>query len=275
MSTELKGISIITIVKNGIDFIEETILSVIHQKGVEIEYIIIDGNSEDGTKGVIKKYNKGISHFISESDGGIYQAINKGISLATMPIIGLIHSGDCYLPGALKKVINSYNKYGSGIYYGDIIIREIVDHTLLSTLHSANFSEILKRMSIFHPSTFIARDYYIQHGLYDTHFKSASDYDLLLKFYYLGLKFRYVEGPLAIFSAGGISSSNFKLSRKENFKIRLKYQGSTSAIKYYVSRSFHHYLTSLRNYIFIFLFGIKMFNKLKIRKYSKKLLPNG
>ena len=156
MSTELKGISIITIVKNGIDFIEETILSVIHQKGVEIEYIIIDGNSEDGTKGVIKKYNKGISHFISESDGGIYQAINKGISLATMPIIGLIHSGDCYLPGALKKVINSYNKYGSGIYYGDIIIREIVDHTLLSTLkskrcllfQSTHTAEVLKSRSM-------------------------------------------------------------------------------------------------------------------------------
>ncbi len=101
-------ISIITIVFNGKSQIEQTIKSVIEQDDVEIEYIVIDGGSTDGTVEIIKSYIQYINYFVSEPDGGIYQAINKGISLASQPLVGLIHCGDFYRKNVLKTVYNEF-----------------------------------------------------------------------------------------------------------------------------------------------------------------------
>ena len=100
-----KQISIITIVLNGEEYIEETIKSVLNQSEIDIQYIIIDGGSTDETINIINKYDSNIDILISEKDNGIYDAINKGVGLCKYSYVGIIHSGDTYNDNIFCKVI--------------------------------------------------------------------------------------------------------------------------------------------------------------------------
>ena len=101
-------VSIITVVKNNEDKIEKCINSVINQSYKDIEYIIIDGNSSDNTKSIIQKYKNQIDILLSEKDNGIWDAMNKGINLATGDIIGFLNSDDVYYPNALQTVVDYF-----------------------------------------------------------------------------------------------------------------------------------------------------------------------
>lgn len=101
-------VSIITVVYNADNCLEETIKSVINQNYKNIEYIIIDGGSTDNTLSIIKKYEKQIKMWISEPDNGIYEAMNKGISLCQGEIVGIINAGDTYTSNAISIVVESY-----------------------------------------------------------------------------------------------------------------------------------------------------------------------
>jgi glycosyltransferase len=107
-------ISVVTIVRNDCTHIEETLNSVLGQsgEGFELEYVVIDGASDDGTAEIIGKYADKLAFFVSEKDSGIYNAMNKGISHCTGDVIGMINSGDRYLPGALELVAKSFAEYG-------------------------------------------------------------------------------------------------------------------------------------------------------------------
>ena len=104
----LPKVSIITVVFNGAQYIEQTIKSVINQDYNNIEYIIIDGGSTDGTQEIIKKYEKDIAFWISEKDTGIYSAMNKGWRKSTGDIIAMLNADDYYLEGAISKVVTSF-----------------------------------------------------------------------------------------------------------------------------------------------------------------------
>ena len=104
-------ISIITVIKNKSNFIEETILSVKNQKYKNIEHIIIDGGSTDGSLEIIKKYIEDIDYFVSEPDKGNYDAINKGLSVCTGDLIGIVNADDILLPDATSILVNNYNQY--------------------------------------------------------------------------------------------------------------------------------------------------------------------
>ena len=114
-------VSIITVTYNAEKYLEQTIKSVISQSYKNIEYIIIDGMSSDGTVDIIKRYQKYIAHFSSEPDKGIYDAMNKGIKKANGELIGIINSSDFYEPDAVETVVSAYlqNK-GAGIFHGNI-----------------------------------------------------------------------------------------------------------------------------------------------------------
>lgn len=116
-------VSIITVVFNGEKYLEQTILSVLNQTYSNIEYIIIDGGSSDATLDIINKYTDKIDYWVSEPDSGIYDAMNKGISLATGQLIGIINSDDWYELDAVEEIVRAY-KDGSTIIYG--FMRHIV-----------------------------------------------------------------------------------------------------------------------------------------------------
>ncbi len=117
---EKNKISIVTVVKNSSNTIEKTIQSVISQKYKNLEYLIIDGNSTDGTLEIIKKYKKNISLLISQSDDGIWDAMNKGVSLANGDLICFLNSGDTYNQGALDIVNNYFENKDIDFLFGSV-----------------------------------------------------------------------------------------------------------------------------------------------------------
>jgi glycosyltransferase involved in cell wall biosynthesis len=208
-------VSIITVVLNGVETIENTINSVISQTFTDIEYIIIDGGSTDGTVEVIKKYKSYLSTFISEPDNGISDAFNKGILAATGEIIGLIDSDDWLEKSAVEDIVNVYGKYPFyDVYYGNC---NIIDYNSRSNLFLPINRHIglLETMSIAHPATFVKRISYIKYGLYNEDYQIAMNYEWLLKSYLNGALFLYVNKHLANHSPGGISQVNYKESYAE------------------------------------------------------------
>jgi|AntAceMinimDraft_15_1070371.scaffolds.fasta_scaffold20543_2 glycosyltransferase involved in cell wall biosynthesis len=264
-----KGIvSIITIVRNGVDQIEETIKSVISQKDVNLQYIIIDGNSTDGTLGIIEKYKGHINIVISEPDKGIYDAINKGIKHATGDLIGLIHCGDKYNDGILSVCYQKFVQTKKDIIYGDISILEQTEKNEILRNKSANHLLLKKKMSIFHPSTFISRECYSRIGEYNQNYKIAADYDFLLRCYTAGVSFHYVPISLATFRSGGVSGNTNKLI-KELFIIWKNNIDLFYAVRNVTFRLFYYYYYYLRKKTVVLIIGENNYSRLKIKKYKQ------
>ncbi|BAY92938.1 MULTISPECIES: glycosyltransferase family 2 protein [unclassified Tolypothrix] len=210
--------SIITPSFNSEKTIEKTILSVISQKhDSAIEYIIIDGGSTDKTCEFIQKYADSIDIFISESDNGPYDAMNKGVSLATGDIIGIINSDDWYHDKAIKLVESEF------LQNPDIdIIYAPVDNyfsgNFIATFMPGSLDKLPIRFTLNHPSCFIKKTAYDLVGLYDLQYKITADYDLILRLYLAKLKFHFINIPLAAYSLNGMSSSTKHWDRAKLIK---------------------------------------------------------
>lgn len=210
-------VSIITVALNGGETIERTIQSVLMQTYPHIEYLVIDGGSTDKTLSILERYSNRL-RYISEPDKGIYDAMNKGITLATGDIIGILNSDDWYEPNAVTEVVHA------SIMYPDVD----VFHGLLSFHDKQGIREItghdhgfLKLGMIEHPTCFLRKKVYEDVGLFDTEYQSAADYDLMLRVAQSGKKFHLIQKILANFRSGGISSS-FR-GAKETLKIKRRY----------------------------------------------------
>jgi glycosyltransferase involved in cell wall biosynthesis len=222
-------ITVITVVRNGEKTLEQTMLSVLNQTYLNIEYIVIDGASTDGTLGIIKSYDERIKNgefpnvsfrWISEPDRGIYNAMNKGIDMATGEWIGIINSGDGYEKSAIKTVASEMIKRPeAGLLFGNMkIIRE--GHYFRDEVFSGTIN--VKVMNISHPTVFVRKRIYVRHGKFDEQFRIAADYDLLLRFYQRHIVFQHLNSAIAFFATGGVSSNfNVKILR-ERYRIRIK-----------------------------------------------------
>jgi glycosyltransferase involved in cell wall biosynthesis len=223
-------ISIITVVYNGVATLEQTILSVINQTYKNIEYIIIDGGSTDGTIDIIKKYEKHLAYWVSEPDKGIYDAMNKGIDKATGELIGIVNSGDYYETNTIKCIVEKFiENRAIGVFHG---LLRIYDKNGKFECILGNHSSHLSKGMIEHPTCFVNKAIYDKYGFFDTQYKSAADYDFLLKLYFNSVKFMFLESVLANFHRGGMSGSwvglyeklsIFKKFKKNKLKIQLKY----------------------------------------------------
>ena len=206
MSIPLK-ISVITPSFNSEKTIEKTISSVVFQdQSCHLEYIIIDGGSTDRTCEIINKYINSINVFISEPDAGAYDAMNKGISLATGDIIGIINSDDWYQEDTIKIVEQEFSKNSDiDVLYSPI--NNYFEGEYVATFSPGDLEKLLIRFTLNHPSCFIKKSAYNLIGLYDLQYKIAADYDLILRLFISGLKFHYVDTPLAAYSLNGMSSA--------------------------------------------------------------------
>lgn len=197
-------VSIITVVLNGKEFIEQTIKSVLEQSYNNIEYIIIDGGSTDGTIEIIQKYNDRIDLWISEKDGGIYFAMNKGIQYANGKMIGILNADDYYSIDAVKIMVESDRINEADIYHGDMFsvnssgqeVRMIPDISLMK-----------EKPSIFHPTCFVKKSVYEHVGVFNTDYLISSDYDFLLRCLERKYFFHYIPEVITTFRNGGSSAS--------------------------------------------------------------------
>jgi glycosyltransferase involved in cell wall biosynthesis len=206
-------ISIITPTFNSEKTIEKTILSVIQQTHkFSLEYILIDGASTDRTCEIIQKYSDYINIFISEPDNGAYDAMNKGISLASGDIIGIINSDDWYNSDAIKIVEETFTS-NSKI---DIVYSPITNYykgEYVATFFPGDIEKLPMRFTLNHPSCFIKKSAYELVGLYNNYFRIAADYDLILRLFLANCNFHYIDTPLAAYSLNGMSSSTNPITR--------------------------------------------------------------
>ncbi len=214
-------VSIITITYNSEATLKDTINSVVSQTYSDIEYILIDGKSTDNTISIIKSYGNKISTLVSEKDKGLYDALNKGISLATGDIIGILHSDDFYTDThVIQKVVDTFNKSHADAVYADLYY---VDKDNTNTIHrkwkSGEYTHgmFLNGWMPPHPTVFIKKDIYTKLGNFNLELTSAADYELMLRFIHKHkIKLAYLPEFIIKMRVGGKSNVSLKNRIKAN-----------------------------------------------------------
>lgn len=218
-------VSIVTVCYNSSSTIKDTIESVLSQDYVDVEYIIVDGGSNDGTIDIVKSYGNKISTFVTEKDNGIYDAMNKGVALATGDIVGILNSDDFYeSESILSYVVGAFDKKPEvDIVFGDVVFVEPSDLKKVTRFYRANrFSVWRLRFGWMppHPATFIRKSAYEKVGAYSLKYKIAADYEMFVRQLYVhGLKYLYINKVLVRMRSGGVSTSGFKSSLRLNLEI--------------------------------------------------------
>ena len=218
-------ISIITISFNSDKTIERTIKSVLSQNYKNFEYIIIDGGSKDKTIEIITKYEpffKGKMHWVSESDKGLYNAMNKGIDRATGDIIGLINSDDWLEPDTFSTIAKMVdNRNNNCLYCGSIRFHYMDGTFQIFRTNKSKFFSGIKEFSFnhgaYHSAIYVSSNIYKEIGKFDENFKIAADVDFIARCYMQGYCFHFTEKILTNMSDGGVSN---KLSLKKIYSDR-------------------------------------------------------
>ena len=206
-------ISIITVALNNKEVIKDAIDSILSQAYKNIEYIIIDGASIDGTVEVVQSYGDKISRFISEPDNGIYDAMNKGVDLATGDVIAFLHSDDVYAnETVISDIVDCFDNNTQGVY-GDLVYTDKADvNKVFRYWKSCDFSTSLlsKGWMPPHPTLFLRREVYQKYGAFDTSFKIAGDYDFMLRILKDNIAVKYLPQVIYKMRLGGESNRSVK-----------------------------------------------------------------
>jgi len=218
-------LSIITVVYNNQQTITDAITSVLGQTYKNIEYIVIDGNSTDGTLDRIAPFRGEIQHFVSEKDEGIYDAMNKGLSLATGDVIGILNSDDIYADHeVLARVMSAFEfDQHLDLVYGDLVyvkpdnLTNVVRYWQSAPYYDRFFSDGHVPP---HPSLFVKRKVYQEAGLFNTTMHLAADYELMLRvFKKYDFKSKYIASVFVKMRLGGSTNKNWKNIIKGNKEI--------------------------------------------------------
>lgn len=200
---------------NGISTLKHCIESVLSQDYESVEYIIVDGNSKDGTKELIESYGSKIHKFLSEPDKGIYDAMNKGIELATGDVIGILNADDFYADTkVISDIAETLKKTGADGCYADLHYvdgqnESIVKRKWVSGKYSPN--SFLMGWMPPHPTFFVKKECYKKFGKFRLDMGSAADYELMLRLILKhGIKLAYVPRVTVKMRTGGVSNSTFK-----------------------------------------------------------------
>lgn len=228
----MKGywITIITPVYNAEEYIEKTIDSVIKSKTEGIEYIVIDGQSDDMTKDIIEKHRTVIDYYVSEKDNGIYDALNKGILNAHGKYIMMLAAGDYLLDGALTTVRDIISD-DIDVFCGTIIHHSDIGYQYVPS--EKELEKLYLYCSLRHPASIFKKQQFEKYGYYSPEYKCAGDREIFLRWYRLGAKFQIENIPITLFESGnGISTANpTKHLIPEDVKISRLYNVSDEMIE--------------------------------------------
>jgi glycosyltransferase involved in cell wall biosynthesis len=205
-------ISIITVTFNSAKTIEGTIESVLSQKCPNIEYIIIDGGSTDGTVQIIERYQKRISKWISEKDHGMYDAMNKGISIATGDVIGILNSDDVYMNAyVVSDLMALMHAKKAQVVFADLILVDSSNQNrIIRYYDSGRFhpSKFKFDWMPAHPTVFVKRELYQRVGKFSTTYQIAADYEMLIRMLAIEkASYAYYPKPVVRMRSGGASTS--------------------------------------------------------------------
>ncbi|MGE0085823.1 MAG: glycosyltransferase family 2 protein [Desulfococcaceae bacterium] len=208
-------ISLITVCRNSAHTIEDCIKSVEKQNYPDLEYIIIDGGSTDGTVDRIKKYQHMINYWISEKDSGIFHAMNKGLQKAEGDIVGFINADDFFASDNILSKISAAleNTDYDGVYSDLIYVDQQNTDRSVRYWKSGEFSKKKMRFGWFppHPTLYFRKSVYDRLGFFDDRMKVSADYDLMVRFLYCGnLHLKYIPCVSVKMRMGGVSNRNFR-----------------------------------------------------------------
>lgn len=215
-------ISIITVCYNSVTTIERTIQSVLSQTYPNIEYIIVDGGSTDGTLNSINKYKDRIHKIISEKDKGIYDAMNKGLGVATGDVIGFLNSDDFYTNNeSVKSISAAFNDSGIDGCYADLQYVNKKDQ-IIRHWKSGNYTRLKFYFGWMppHPTFYARKSLFDKYGHFDIAYQIAADYELILRFVMKNrIQLKYLQQCVVTMAAGGVSNKGIKNIIKANCEV--------------------------------------------------------
>ncbi len=208
-------VSIITVVFNGEAFLEDCIKSVIEQNYPHIEYIVVDGGSTDGSLKIIEKYKDHINHFISEKDKGMYDALNKGIKMATGDVVGILNADDMLAsPNVIESIAKCFILQKPEALYGNLnYIHPQKTDKIIRKWIAKPFTKrgIVLGWMPAHPTFYVKRSLFEGFGNYSLNFDSAADYELMVRFLYkYNVKAIFLDKLLVNMRTGGMSNASLK-----------------------------------------------------------------
>lgn len=234
-------VSIITVCYNSAFCIKDCIESVKAQDYLDIEHIIIDGNSSDKTVEVVKSDGDHIAKLVSEPDRGIYDAMNKGLALSTGDIIGILNADDFYPHhGVIARVVKEFQDANTDTIFGDLVY--VAENDLNKTVRffpGKNFHPSKMRQGLMppHPTFFVRKELYEMYGDFDTSYRICADFDFMVRvFIQQGVSYSYIPEVLVKMRSGGTSTQGLKSTKiinQEMLKACKKYGISTSLIRIY------------------------------------------
>lgn len=206
-------VSIITATYNSAAVVATSIQSVINQTHTAIEQVFIDGASTDDTVSIIKDYSP-LATIVSEKDNGIYDAMNKGVNLATGDIIGILNSDDFYVsPQVIEKVVACFEATGADAVYGDLLYSSLKTGKIVRTWKAGKYRKqaFLYGWMPPHPTFFVRKEVYERYGNFNVNLYTAADYELMLRFLYrYNIKVAYLPEILVNMRMGGASNSSIR-----------------------------------------------------------------
>lgn len=252
-------ISIITVTLNSEKYLQDCITSVKNQDYKNIEHIIVDGKSTDGTVAIIQKNKDHIFNWISETDRGMYDAINKGISLATGEIIGILNSDDILASDdVIEKIAYCFTNSGIDSLYGDLVF---VNPENVSVI-TRSWKGISYDRSRFnygwmpaHPTFYMRRSVTNKYGLYENHYYSAADYEFMARYLFKHkISSLYLPMMIVKMRSGGVSNGNLKRRLRANRRDYLAMKRNDIPFPFIVSilkpfRKLHQYKKGIRHHM--------------------------
>lgn len=211
-------ISIITATYNSAETLRDTMESLLRQTYSNYEYIVVDGNSKDGTMDLVREYEprfEGRMRWISESDKGLYDAMNKGLRMAQGDVVGLLNSDDFYTSNdVLEQIVRTLSEKNADAVYGDVhYVNANNLQRCVRYYSSKKFRRGWMRLGFMpaHPSFYCRRDLYLKHGLFDTSYKVAADFEQLLRLIYVNnIRTCYLPKDFVTMRTGGASNASWR-----------------------------------------------------------------
>lgn len=234
-------VSIITVTYNSAATLQDTIDSLAFQDHPDIEYIIVDGNSDDGTQDIIRANPEVVSSWISEPDLGLYDAMNKGIRMATGDVVGIINSDDFYhRADAISQIVKAFEDSGKQSVYTDIRFVNPDDLSTTVRYYNSNrfkLHKLKKGIMPAHPTFFTYKENFEKYGYYRTDYQISADFELLVRFLYKNkLDHYYLPIDLMKMRTGGLSTKSWKsnfIINQENYRACIENGLSTNYLWLY------------------------------------------